>query len=244
MTTLLLTSGIALNSALLVGLLFYIRHKHRILYRHFGNLELAPWNAQSLHMLMTAGAPLPKAGGWAASVDFLTQIISLLREAKPEHVVELGSGLSTLIIAAELRRIGRGSLTSIQHDPDYAAITRCNIALHGLQDYVDLRIAPLMTNEKWAPEVPWYDVNTLSDLQSVDLLIIDGPPMPVHPLVRSPALPFFMQRFSPRWTALLDDASRKGEQEILQQWKNQIPNISIRHLALEKGAALITPYKA
>ncbi len=38
MTTLLLTSGIAPNSALLHGLLFYIRNQHRILYHHFRNM--------------------------------------------------------------------------------------------------------------------------------------------------------------------------------------------------------------
>lgn len=176
-------------------------------------------------------------------MDFLTQIISILREAKPDHVVELGSGLSTLIIAAELKRSGRGRLTSIEHDPEYAAITRRNISLHDLEEYVEIRLAPLVTNEKWSPKVPWYDVSTLSDLQSVDLLIIDGPPKPVHPLVRFPALPFFMKRFSPNWVALLDDARRNGEQEILRQWQDQFPNIFIKHLPLEKGAAIITPYK-
>ena len=95
-----------------------------------------------------------------------------------------------------------------------------------------------------APEVPWYDTGQLSDLRRVDMLIVDGPPMPVHPLVRAPALPYFRSRLHGAWCVLLDDADRPGEQEILANWRRLFPDIDVRHLPTEKGAALATPSKS
>jgi hypothetical protein len=134
-------------------------------------------------------------------------------------------------------------LVSIDHDPEYAEATRAYLRANDVEDLVDLRIAPLVRDPDHGPEVPWYDTRRLADLTAIDMLIVDGPPMPVHPLVRRAALPYFRSRLQSEWYVLLDDADRPGEQEILADWQRLFPDLHVRHFATEKGAALVTPSK-
>ena len=226
-------------------LLYYIRDKHRFLYTRLDRLERLGWDAPNVIHATAARSILPRAGGWAASVDILAEMIRLIDARRPELVVELGSGLSTVVIASKLRQIGSGRLVSIDHDSEYAALTQAYLRANQVEDVVDLRLAPLVRDPVHAPEVPWYDTGQLSDLRRVDMLIVDGPPMPpVHPLVRAPSLPYFRSRLRGAWCVLLDDADRPGKQEILANWQRLFPDIDVRHLPTEKGAALATPSKS
>ena len=91
-----------------------------------------------------------------------------------------------------------------------------------------------------APDAPpWYDVDRLKDLSGIDILVVDGPPMPVHAQVRAPALPFFYERLNRNWLAFIDDAERPGEQAILRDWKDTYPGIQIDFFFLQKTVALV-----
>ncbi|MFM7860460.1 MAG: hypothetical protein ACKO8C_03520, partial [Candidatus Nanopelagicaceae bacterium] len=52
-----------------------------------------------LNSLLELSAPLPATRGWVASPDLLLTISQLVKEHKPKLVVELGSGVSTLVVA-------------------------------------------------------------------------------------------------------------------------------------------------
>ena len=105
--------------------------------------ERLVWDSQNLFRVLGGEAPLPLPGGWAASTDILGELLRALTAQRPQLVVELGSGLSTLIIAAALKRNGAGRLISIDADADYAQQTRAQLALHGLDPWVQVRVAPL-----------------------------------------------------------------------------------------------------
>lgn len=223
-----------------VAIVFYLRKKHRFLYSRLDSLQRTVWDAQALGNLVRPRAPLPQPGGWSASVDLLAEIVRLIETRRPALVVELGSGLSTIVIALKLAELRSGRLVSIDHDETFGVETSRLLQAHGVSELVDLRIAPLITNRKLAPDVPWYDTSMMTDLNQVDLLIIDGPPMPIDPMVRGPALDFFKRRLSPDACIVLDDAGRHGEREIIENWRSRFPEIVIQELPLEKGAALIS----
>ena len=67
------------------------------------------------------------------------------------------------------------------------------------------------------------------------MLVIDGPPMPVGPLVRYPAGPIFFPKLAPGATVFLDDAARDDEKRIIERWQREFPDFEIRNYPCEKG---------
>jgi predicted O-methyltransferase YrrM len=198
------------------------------------------WETHNVFRVLEGGAPLPLPGGWAASTDLLGELIRAIAARRPQRLVELGSGVSTLVIAAALRNNGAGRLISIDAEEAFAAQTREQLQRQDLGDWVELRIAPLTEMKCEGIARPWYDTRMLSDLSDVDLLLIDGPPTARRADMRYPSLPFFWSRLAPGAIVLLDDAARPAERAMAAAWERQFPAASYEYLHLEKGALRIT----
>jgi predicted O-methyltransferase YrrM len=198
------------------------------------------WETHNVFRVLEGGAPLPLPGGWAASTDLLGELMRVIASRRPQCVVELGSGVSTLVIAAALRSNGSGRLISIDADEDYAAQTRDQLLRQALSDWVELRVAALTEMKCEGIARPWYDTRVLADLNQVDLLFIDGPPTALLPDIRYPSLPFFWGRLAAGAIVLLDDAARAPERGMAAAWQRQFPDATYEYLRLEKGALRIT----
>lgn len=61
--------------------------------------------------------PLPIGGGWVLSGDAATLLARQALSRNSNVILELGSGVSTLILGQILRNKGQGRLRSIDHDP-------------------------------------------------------------------------------------------------------------------------------
>lgn len=167
---------------------------------------------------------LPHLGSWKADVGFLRHIVREIERLRPAQVVELGAGASTLVAARALALHGGGRLTSFDQHGGFVDATRAWLAEYGLD--ADLRHAPL-TEEKEDWPGRWYALDRIPG--QIDLLIIDGPPWSVHPLVRGAADSLF-SRLSPRGVVLLDDAARPGERLVARRWRDRWPHIDFRLL--------------
>ncbi|MEK7343751.1 MAG: class I SAM-dependent methyltransferase [Pseudomonadota bacterium] len=165
---------------------------------------------------------LPHLGSWKADVGFLRHIVREIARLRPAHVVELGAGASSLVAARALQLHGGGRLHSFDQHGGFVDATRQWLGEHGLD--VDIRHAPL-TQESGDWPGRWYAVDHLPD--RIDLIIIDGPPWSVHPLVRGAADSLF-SRLSPDGVVLLDDAARPGERLVARRWRQRWPHIDFR----------------
>ena len=165
---------------------------------------------------------LPHLGSWKADVGFLRHIVREIARLRPAHVVELGAGASSLVAARALRLHGGGQLHSFDQHGGFVDATRHWLADNGLS--VDIRHAPL-THESADWPGRWYALDMVPD--QIDLLIIDGPPWSVHPLVRGAADSLFA-RLSPGGVVLLDDAARPGERLVARRWRQRWPHIDFR----------------
>ncbi|BBD99059.1 class I SAM-dependent methyltransferase [Sphingobium amiense] len=165
---------------------------------------------------------LPHLGSWKADVGFLRHIVREIARLRPAHVVELGAGASSLIAARALQLHGGGRLHSFDQHGGFVDATRQWLGDHGLD--VDIRHAPL-THESADWPGRWYAVDHLPE--RIDLLIIDGPPWSVHPLVRGAADSLF-SRLSSGGVVLLDDAARPGERLVARRWRRRWPHIDFR----------------
>lgn len=182
----------------------------------------------NLGLLLQPSAGLPPLGGWAISAEIALYLVEKVREMKPAVLVELGSGSSTLILAMALERFApEARLISVEQDEQYAAKVAARVTAW---PQVSVRHAPLVEG--------WYDRSTLKDIRDVDLLLVDGPRGQLEHPVREPALPYFIDRLTQRGVVVLDDASRKAEQLVIERWREAFPTLSLTMIGSHKGAAV------
>ena len=183
--------------------------------------------------LLKFTAPIPPTRSWAASPDLLLTISDLVRTHKPRLVVELGSGVSTLIVA----KSGAKKVISMDNSEEFAGKTRALLKVHGVRG-VEIRVAELQPHDSG---VDWYDTSQFRDLKRIDLLIVDGPPGSKEPKARKPALPELIERLSPRAIVVIDDVNRDGERELAEAFAKALPNHILTIYPHEKGTAVISP---
>lgn len=172
--------------------------------------------------------PLPIVGGMAMNPSGLVRLLHEVDTTVPSLVVECGSGTSTLWIATALRDRGAGLLVALEHDHRFVEQTRRTLREHHLDDWARVVHAPLVPTPTPRGEFPWYTTDELDDAQTIDLLLVDGPPGNTGPLARYPALPVLGSRLSPQAVVLLDDAQRPDEGTIIEHWIEDDPRLSHR----------------
>jgi predicted O-methyltransferase YrrM len=181
---------------------------------------------------------LPLMRDWAASPDFLSMLARHALEHRPKVVVECGSGVSTLILARCMQMNGQGRVFSLDHNPQFAEQTRRNLAQHGLAEWAEVIYAPIrehvLGEKKWL----WYDLQNFSEVH-IDMLVVDGPPMPLGKMIRYPAGPMLLPRLSPTGAVFLDDADRNDERQIIETWVRENPGFRAEKIECEKGCILM-----
>ena len=185
-------------------------------------------------------APLPALGNWALDGQSMLHLVDLIERERPKLVVELGSGTSTIWLGYLLERTG-GRLVSIEHDERYAEVTAESVARHGLEDVVELRVAPLEDVDVDGSTYRWYSVDVFDDLEGIDVLVVDGPPKSTGRSARFPALPILIERLSKDARVVLDDSNRPEERRIFDRWlaghpsRSEVPRSPSRLAVLQLG---------
>jgi hypothetical protein len=195
----------------------------------------------TLTLAVRPRAPLPPLGGdWAIFPDFAGLIVRTIRQQRPRVVVELGSGVSTVITAYMMKRYA-GHLVSVDHSEEFMAVTRQNVRQHGLQEFVTFVHAPLCDMRVDGREHTWYRTSDLRVSGPIDLLVVDGPVASTCPLARYPALPMLRERMAESFTVLMDDTRRRDEREIIRLWSERYPELRVsNHERYVQGAGVLT----
>lgn len=195
----------------------------------------------TLHSVLRLGRPLPWPRPYSASPELLRVLVDVLFERRPRVVLELGSGVSTVVTAQVLRQLGGGRVISIEHEERFAAQTRALVAAHGLSDLVEVVVAPLRPCGLPGHETPWYDRQIVlgRSLSEVDLVVVDGPPGKGAPLARQPAFPVLAGAIARDAWFLVDDARRRDEREMVKRWLRLDSGLSAEVLATEKGTIIV-----
>jgi len=218
----------------LLGALKHYNERPSVNYRQVESLF-------SLFASLPINRPLPPMRVAAASPDFAVTLVGLIRETRPRVIVELGSGVSTLIAAYCIKQNGQGVIVSLEQDARYAEVTRKALADRGLHDVARVIHAPLrevpLNGRRWL----WYDTDTISSLDSIDLLVVDGPLQEGQTgrMLRYPALPLLHTRLGPRAVVLLDDADREDERRVVDLWKEEFPQLDRQYVPSEKGTVIL-----
>jgi predicted O-methyltransferase YrrM len=189
-----------------------------------------PWTEADLHAwhvlrpLLDRGGYLPWTEGALAPAALAT-VCNEIALAGRRTIVELGSGISTVVIARLLRERG-GRIDSLEHDRRWAALVRTHLQRERLEDLASVIETSLRPHPLGRGGAPWYDEVALAGLPDrIDLLLVDGPPAYGEGMAESryPALPLLAGRLSQGALVILDDAERPGERAILAAWEAELP---------------------
>lgn len=179
-------------------------------------------------------APAPPTGGWALDPSLLLRLVHLVRTTAPGPVLECGSGSSTVWLGHAVRRHG-GRVIALEHLAPYAERTRSLLEEHGLLDVVEVRHAPLMSQQVGEETWSWYAPESVADLHDIRLLLVDGPPQRTGPLARYPAVPLLAHRLRSDAWVMLDDVVRPDERAVSRRWVEdhglrRVPGTGAAHL--------------
>lgn len=189
----------------------------------------------ALDRLICPRLPLPSMGKWAIAPDFALLLARTVQERIPKTIVELGSGVSTLVFSYVLEAQTQGQIISIDHESQFLKQTQNTLASHGLGSRVRWVHAPLVSIEVGRERFSWYDLP--KDLpETIDLLLIDGPPGKLQRLSRYPAVPKLISRLKKNSMIIVDDANRRDERKMVKRWLGEYPELEATFLPLYKGA--------
>jgi predicted O-methyltransferase YrrM len=186
--------------------------------------------------------PLP-FGGWAMTPDAVTALLRETQLVGADGALELGSGLSTLVLARYFHERGKGIVVALEADPGWATQTRRQLAAMGLEAQALVLDAPLVETHVGTETYRWYRLDDEARRHApYDVLLVDGPPQRTDPTgsPRYPALPLLEGWLSPRAVVIVDDTKRAGEASMLERWQRESPGWGRRDVRTQKGMAVLT----
>ena len=190
----------------------------------------------SIYSHLKFQASIPTTRVMAASPDFLKLIMETIISNKPELIVELGSGTSTIIAAKTLEKLKSGFLLSIDNDAKFAEQTRQRITLETLEKYSEVITSELKDITVNGESYNWYDTSFLEKIEiKIELLIVDGPPRIINKNARYPAIPLLKKFITDDTVILLDDGRRKDEQNTVELWLKELDKFKAEYFNTEKG---------
>lgn len=169
-------------------------------------------------------------GAWKITRVLAEALDARLTELAPRRILEVGSGVSTAVLAAYARRTG-AELVTLEHSPVFYMRTKRLLRALGLESYVNLRLSRLAKRKRLRgkPRCYWYQTKLRG---TFDFILLDGPPGNYG---RIAALPALAGHLAPRWELWLDDGYRDHERECVDVWRDYISFTSELRAVDEKG---------
>lgn len=194
----------------------------------------------TLHGQLPLKAPLPPMTGWAATPELAVTVLRIIQTYKPQCVLELGSGVTTIISGYSVEKFcSGGRVISLDHDAHFAEKTRDYIGLHSLKGTVDLRVAPLKKQNLNQGSWKWYSDEQLHFQNPIDLLIVDGPPFKTQKNARYPAIPLLYQYLNDKAVVIIHDTNRASESDSVETWLDEFSDLQAEKLSTEKGITIL-----
>lgn len=175
----------------------------------------------SIHQLIKLRSPLPIMHDWAISSDYAHFLLRTILNKGNGNIIDIGSGISTILLGYAVERNGSGKVISLEHDKDYYSQTLALIKEHKLEKYIDLNYCPLIDVDIDGKSWIWYDISEVDFPRDIVLISVDGPPGNTQKLARYPAVPLLKNHIKKGTTILLDDAKRTEEDEIADLWSKE-----------------------
>ena len=152
----------------------------------------------------------------------LEKIINQIMFSGAKKILELGSGLSTLCMAALKGFDENIHIHSLEHNNNWKDLMSKLITMNNLQN-VRLEYVTLREFTDAGFKGRFFDLENVQ-LELYDAIIIDGPPANKKELIHSryPAVHLLKNNLKQNGFFYFDDVHRKGESDCLIHWKHTI----------------------
>ena len=182
-------------------------------------------------------------GGPSIDTHHARHLLFLLQERKPQAILELGSGSSTIIVSRALQLMGVSPDVhiSIDHEERFLNNTRELARLNAVDHLIRFEHCPLQPVDGFPN--PWYSrIHDLAGDVQFDFVLVDGPPAYANGQgqAREPALSILRPYLASHAVIMLDDANRQGEQDVVQAWLKMFPEFQLSRTEGGKGVAILT----
>jgi hypothetical protein len=156
--------------------------------------------------------------GFSAEYEYLRHMIRTSWAIDTGDIIECGSGLSTLALAAVAKHRNT-HVVALEHIATWGDRVSAALARAGLADFATVRVTPLVSYGDYE----WYGDPPRGGRFA--LVICDGPPSTTRG-GRYGLWPQMHAQLIPGATILLDDLKRPDEQAILRQWTTESGGVS------------------
>jgi hypothetical protein len=156
---------------------------------------------------------------WVLHGESMLYMWDVLMERQPRTLLELGAGWSSLMLGkyaqfVEQRTGHRVSVSSVEHQLEWAQGAERLLRMHDLDRYVEVMVCPLMQDRE---DGHVYDLACLGRSR-FEFVLIDGPPVAVG---RLGTLPMVFPHVASRCIVFLDDAQRTAEADAIVAWRSR-----------------------
>lgn len=169
-----------------------------------------------LHTLYRPRLPWTKFAMRPGNIECILNEISLHQR---RTIIEFGSGISTLYIAAAAPH---ATVLSVDESEEWQDVIRAEARRAGLDiSRIEFLAAPVAPGREGTP--PWYDVESIlraAGPRRFDLAIVDGPKSNAEPR-RGAAAQFLVRLLAPDFAILVDDAAREHDLRMVRDWAEQ-----------------------
>jgi predicted O-methyltransferase YrrM len=163
---------------------------------------------------------------WSVSPKEVLHVCNDIVINKRTSIIEFGSGFSTFCIAQLLKNNQlEANFVTIENNIEWAEELNKTLIKMSLDQYVKVIFTPLKNvkdNISKEEQKIWYDTDnleeSLGDISTFDLVIVDGPSGDSTPFARYSAIPFLKDKLSNNFSVFLDDTQRAEEIEIANDW--------------------------
>jgi predicted O-methyltransferase YrrM len=179
-------------------------------------------------------------GYWALGPRTLELVAAQVAAKAPRLILEFGSGVSTVLLAALARDLPDAVVVSIDQSPEFSAKTRELLRARDLDALVTLLTFPPRDQviEGYSTNCYAIDETLAASLRGrpVDLVLIDGPAGSAG--ARFGTVPLVAEHLADGAALILDDAYRDGELEVADRWA-RLPYVRVDGIVpVEKGVLL------
>ncbi|UXX81112.1 class I SAM-dependent methyltransferase [Reichenbachiella carrageenanivorans] len=169
---------------------------------------------------------------WSLRPATLVHILNDITINQRKRIVDFGCGASTIYMAKHIKCSNLDAkIYAIDESQEWIDVMLIFLKQENLDEIVTFVHAPLAKSElSISEENKWYNQNTLKHAigkDKIDLAIVDGPVGNSSPFARYGAIPFLKEIFAERYSVFLDDADRKEELIIVNQWEKLL-NVSVQ----------------
>ena len=159
----------------------------------------------------------PRQDEYALAWEAMQFVARLVEIVQPQHMIEFGSGRSTVVLA-ELNRRSGGRLLSFDHNRKFAAQSASALNTRGLSHTATVVYRPLALRRYGLKVLPVYRIawHQFPDFNRCEVALVDGPPGWIG---REAVLYELFPRIAVGGWIVVDDINRRPEQRWLETWK-------------------------